>query len=429
MNITTSLREARTFASLRHHYNFRLYFFGQLVSQSGTWIQSAAQAWLVLSLTHSAAAVGFVSFCQFGPYAVLGLFGGSLSDRFDRRKTLVGTQAAFGMLAGLLAVLAITGTISVWEIDVVAALNGIVQIMDMPARQAFVVQMVGRGELPNAVALNSSIFNATRIIGPGIAGLLIAATNPGVCFALNAISYVAVIIALVQMHPDELLTNTPQRVPVLRGMVEGLRYARRTPAIALTLSILLVIATLGVNFNVLLPVLAKQTLHQGPQIFGLITASFGAGALVGALLSATIGRATWQILLGSAAGFNLALLLLAPQHSLAGVIVFLLMAGICFTLYTSNSNAMVQLSTPGHLQGRVVGLYSYIFLGTTVIGSPLVGWLSEIGGTQLAFFVAGAGGLLAAFVGTICLMRGFAGKQSRPIVIDEIAGPERIAAE
>ncbi len=421
MNIATSFREARTFASLRRHYNFRLYFFGQLVSQSGTWIQNAAQAWLVLALTHSAAAVGFMSLCQFGPYAVLGLFGGSLSDRLDRRKTLVGTQSALGMLAGMLAVLSLTGAVAVWQIDLVAALTGIVQVLDTPARQAFVVQMVGRGELPNAVALNSSIFNATRIVGPGIAGLLIAATNPGVCFALNAVSYIAVIIALLEMHPDKLFASAPQRIPVLRGMIDGLRYARRTPAIVLTLSILLVIATLGINFSVLLPVLAKQTLHQGPQVFGLISACFGAGALAGALFSATIGRATWPILLGSAAGFNLALLLLAPQRSLAGAIVFLLVAGVCFTLYTSNSNAMVQVSTPSPLQGRVVGLYSYIFLGTTVVGSPLVGWLCEIGGTQLAFFVAGAGGLLATFAGILCLTRGLAGTQSHQPIIEEIA--------
>jgi len=383
----------------------------------------------VLSLTHSAAAVGFVAFCQFGPYALLGLLGGSLSDRLDRRKTLVGTQAAFGILAALLAVLALTGAVSVWEIDVVAALNGIVQVIDMPTRQAFVVQMVGRNELPNAVALNSSIFNATRIIGPGIAGLLIAVTNPGICFALNAVSYVAVIIALLAMHPGELFANTPQRIPVLRGMVDGLRYARRTPAIVLTLSILLVIATLGINFNVLLPVVAKQTLHQGSQIFGLITACFGAGALVGALLSATVGRATWPILLGSAAGFNLALLLLAPQQSLIGVIIFLLAAGVCFTLYTSNSNAMVQISTPSHLQVRVVGLYGYIFLGTTVIGSPLVGWLSEIAGTQLAFLVAGVGGLLATIAGFLFLMRGYVRRQPRQLAIDEIASPERVAVK
>ena len=372
----------RTFSSLRNHYNYRLYFGGQFVSQTGTWLQSAAMAWLVLELTHSAFDVGLLAFWQFGPYALLGLFGGALSDRLDHRKTLIAMQIVLGLCSTLMAVLTLTHVVTVWEAYAVAAARGMALILNNPSRQAFIFQMVGREELPNAIALNSSIVNATRILGPGVGGILIAAFGVGVCFSLDAISYAAVVVALLLMRVSELLPIERRgRPPVLRSIREGLDYSWRTPTVLLALTLFLLICIASINFSVLLPLVASNTLRSGAEIYGLLTACFGAGALIGALISASIGRASWPILLASAAGFGIGELVLAPQNTVVGAVILLLITGICYTLYTSNTNSLVQLATPGYLQGRVAGLYSYIFSGTNSFGSLLAGALADHGGT------------------------------------------------
>jgi MFS family permease len=406
MKLSLAHPSFHTFDSF-HHRNYRFYFLGQFLSQAGTWLQSGAQAWLILQVTHSASAVGMVTFWQFGPYALLGLFGGAISDRFDRRKTIMVTQLGLLFCSATLAIVVLSQHVVIWQLYVIAAIRGIVLVIDTPARQAFVVQMVGRGELPNAVALNVSLFNGSRIIGPAIGGLLIGAFGVGICFVIDSISYVAVIFALLKMRPAELypVTRNPEPTTLLRSMRDGLRYAWRTPAILLALAILLVIATVCINFTVILPVLAVQTLHAGPQVFGLVSSFFGIGALIGALVSASIARATWPVLLTSAAIFGVAMLVLAPQRSLVMALGLLVLTGIAFTLYTSNSNALVQLATPSQLQGRVVGLYGYIFNGTTVFGALLIGLLCEIGGTQLAFLVAGATALTMAILGMFAVRR------------------------
>lgn len=397
----------RTFASLRSHRNYRLYFFGQFLSMTGTWLQSAAMAWLVLELTHSAFAVGLLAFWQFGPYAVLGLFGGALSDRLDHRTTLIVAQVALGLCSGAMAVLTLAHVVTLEETYAVAALRGLVLVLNNPSRQAFIFQMVGRKELPNAIALNSSVANATRIVGPGIGGLLIAAFGVGICFGIDAISYVAVVVALLMMRVDELVpVEQRERPTLLRSIGEGLTYVWRTPALLLALSTFLLICVAGINFSVLLPILASQTLRSGAQVYGLLTACFGAGALVGALISASLGRATWRILLLSAGGFGLGELILAPQRSVAGAILLLFATGICYTLYTSNTNSLVQLSTPGYLQGRVAGLFSYIFAGSSPLGALLAGALAERGGTDLAFLVAGGTALTCALAATFFARHG-----------------------
>lgn len=397
----------RTFASLREHRNYRLYFFGQLLSMTGTWLQSAAMAWLVLELTHSAFAVGLLAFWQFGPYAILGLFGGALSDRLDHRVTLLGAQIALGLCSGAMAVLTLTHVVTLWETYLVAALRGLVLVLNNPSRQAFIFQMVGRKELPNAIALNSSVANATRIVGPGVGGILIAAFGVGICFSIDSISYAAVVVALLMMRVDELLPIERRARPtMLRSIGEGLHYVWRTPALLLALSAFLLICIASINFSVLLPILASQTLRSGAQIYGLLTACFGAGALVGALVSASLGRATWRILLLSAGGFGLGELILAPQRTVAGAIVLLIGTGVCYTLYTSNTNSLVQLSTPGYLQGRVAGLYSYIFAGSSPLGALLAGGLAERGGTNLAFLIAGAAALTCAIAAVILVRHG-----------------------
>ena len=393
----------RTFDSLRLHRNYRLYFSGQSVSQIGTWLQGAAQSWLVLELTHSAVDVGLVSFWQFLPFTLFGLFGGALSDRIDPRRTLIFSQSAMGVLAVALAAFVWLHMTNMALIYLIAALRGIVMIFNSPSLQRLMIQIVGREELANAISLNSGVNNATRIVGPGLAGILIAAAGVGWCFALNAVSYVAVVIALWMMQPAEYfpLRTAEARAPMLQSVVEGLRYAVRTPAVWVPLILLTVISITGINFSVLLPVLAAQTLHAGPEVFGLLSSLFGLGAVLGALIAAALSRATWPILFLSAAGYSLFQILLAPQRELWLVLVFLMAVGVCYTIYTSATNAMVQLAAPDALQGRVAGLYSYVFLGTSPLGALFAGYLSEAGGTQLAFGAAGVIGVAVTVLSAI----------------------------
>lgn len=393
---------SKTFASLQRHRNYRLYFCGQLISQLGTWLQNAAQAWLVLDLTHSAEAVGILGFCLYGPYAVLGLIGGALADRFDRRRMMIVTQTLMALLAAALALVSYLRVDAVWVVDAIAALRGTVLVFNNPSRQALMVQLVGRGELQNAIALNSSLNNATRIIGPAIAGVLIATVGVTACFALNAISFFAVIAALVAMRPSEFhVAHIRSRLPLLTSIGDGLRYAAKTKTIAIALVMLFVISTFSINFNVLLPILARQTLHGGPQTYGLIAAVFGLGAFCGALLSASRRRSSARLVLLASGAFGCAQIAAALTTSVWVVCVALFATGLCYTIYTSSTNAIVQLSTPGFLQGRVGGLYNYVFIGSGPIGSLLAGWLAERGGTPLAFWVAGLFAICMAGLGAL----------------------------
>ena len=389
---------ARTFSSLRRHRNYRFYFVGQAVSQTGTWIDKIAQAWLILALTHSAVAVGVLAACQFIPFTVLGLVAGVVVDRLDVWRTVLVTQAIRMLIAIALAVLVLTGIVEAWMVYTLAVMTGIVLVLDAPSRQALTFQMVGRQELPNAVALNSSLFNAARIVGPGIGGILIAAFGVGPAFALNAASFVAVLAGLLLMDPRKLiaLERPEERPTLLRGIREGLGYARRTPSVRLVLAMLVAISTIALNFNVLLPLLANKTLHAGPDVFGVLGASFGAGALVGGLAAAALGRASWRATVAGAAGLGIAELVLAPQHSLLPAVVLLFVTGVCFTVYTANSNAALQLGAPDHLRGRVIGLYYFAFNGLAPLGGVLTGFLAGTGGTMLAFGVAGATTLLVS---------------------------------
>lgn len=400
--MSSRILPSRTFTSLHRHRNYHLYFVGQFVSQAGTWLQGAAQSWLVLQLTHSAASVGIVTFWQFGPYAVVGLFGGPIADRMDTRKLLIWTQVGLMLAAALLAVISMTHMATVYEIDAIAAGRGLIMVLYNPSRQTFIVQMVGRDELPNAIALNSSVANATRILGPGIGGILIATLGVGPCFLINAVSFLAVIFALLMMRPDELfpLQRSTRKVGLISSLSEGISFAWRTPQVLLSLAMLAIISTMSINFNVLLPVLARQTLHSGSEVFGFLTAAFGLGALIGALASASLGQATWPIILGAALGFGVMLTLIAPQSTVWACLLLLLVGGVFYTLYTSNSNAVVQLSAPGALQGRVSALYSYIFTASNPLGALIAGGLAAAYGTGSAFTVAGLAAVLTALVGT-----------------------------
>jgi len=393
----TRLRLAgrRTFTSLRHHRNYRLFFSGQVVSVAGTWMQNAALAWLVLSLTHSATAVGVLAVARFGPYMLFGLFGGVLADRLDNRKAVMGTQSIQLIAAAFLAALSLAGVITLGEIYALAILGGLAQIVDTPSRQSLTYQLVGRAELPNAIALNSTLFNIGRIAGPSIAGVLIAGVGLGWCFAVNAVSFLAVLAGLYLMDPAELFPLKRRgRPPMWKGLRDGTRFVRESPRVLAVIGMMTVFGVLCFNFNVLLPVLVKQTLAGGPQTFGVISAAFGAGALLGALVTAALGRASLKTMMAGAACFTAAQFALAPLRSTSADVVLLFLTGVFFTVYTAHSNTYVQLQSPDHLRGRVLGIYYYAWAGLSPVGGILMtGLLCDWGGTALAFYVAGVAGL------------------------------------
>jgi MFS family permease len=386
----------RTFASVRKHRNYRLFFTGQVISLVGTWMQNIALAWYVIELTHSAVAVGFLAFCRFAPFTVFGLISGVVADRFDNRRQVMVTQASSMIVAAALTVLAVSGADVVWLAYLLAAASGTALVFDAPARHALTFQMVGRDELPNAVALNASLFNASRVVGPAAAGVIVAAFGVAVCFALNTVSFLAVLTSLALMRTDELVpVDRPEEHPSwLSSIREGLSYARRSPRVRLVLLMTTVVSTVGFNFHVLVPVLSSETLDAGPRTFGILSAAFGAGALTGALLTASLGRASWKALVAGVGGFSISLLLLAPLHTVVACAVLLYVVGVCFTLWTSNSQSMLQLAVPDHLRGRVLSLWLFAFAGLAPLGGLLAGWLSDVGGTELAFAVAGATGLV-----------------------------------
>jgi MFS family permease len=396
----------RTFTSLRRHRNYRLFFAGQLASVCGTWMQNIAMYWLVLSLTHSAVAVGVLSLCRFGPFTLFGLVAGVVADRLDNRRTVIVTQSVQMTFSALLAAITVLGHVQAWHVYAIAFATGSALVLDAPSRQSLTFQMVGRNELPNAVALNSSLFNTARIFGPALAGVLIAAVGAGWCFAINAASFLAVLAGLLAMRVDDLYPlDRRDRPTIWKGSREGFAYARRSRPVKVVLGMMVVFASICFNFNILLPILAKQTLDAGPRTFGVLSACFGAGALVGALGSAALARASWRVMLVGAAGFGLCELAIAPLRTVALVGALLFVCGVFFTAYTANSNAAIQLDSPDYIRGRVLGLYYYAWNGLAPVGSVFVGWLCDIGGTTLAFSVAGTCALAVTAAGAAAIRR------------------------
>ncbi len=413
---------ARTFLSVRKHRNYRLFFTGQVISNIGTWMQRVAQAWLVLSLTHSPLAVGILALCQFMPFTLFSLVAGVVVDRLDAWRTVISTQVTQMLLASTIAVIALAGVAQAWQVYVIATLMGLVQVLDAPSRQSLTFRMVGPLELPNAISLNSGVFNGARIFGPALAGVLIAAAGAGVCFAVNAASYLAVLAGLLLMRPEEFHAVKRRERPrsLAAGLKEGISYARQDSRVWLTLTLVFVMSTFCLNFNVLLPVLAKQTLHSGPETFGILSAVFGVGALIGALVSAHLSRATMGTTALGSAGFALCQLLIAPVRTTLVVAVLLFVAGIFFTTWSSNSNSLIQLSAPDHLRGRLIGLYFFAFAGTGTAGGIISGWLTAIGGTELAFAIAGLVGVATSLLVWL---------RSRGVpLVDDRRAEERLAA-
>jgi MFS family permease len=386
----------RTFTSLRRHRNYRLFFAGQVVSVAGTWMQNIALAWLVIELSGSPLAVGALAFCRFVPFFVFGLFAGVVIDRLDTRRLLLGTQGAAMVVSIALAVVTLAGWATLPVVYALAAIGGLVLVFDAPGRQTLTFQMVGESELQNAVALNSGLFNASRVIGPALAGFLIAAVGTGLCFVVNAISFLAVLVALCLIREEELFpVEKRPGTKLVAGVREGLAWAAHTPLARTVLAVVTIVSLVGFNFHVLVPLLASQTLHVGAGTFGVLSAAFGLGALVGALATASMREASPRVFVGGAVGFSLAMLALALAHTVDVALVLLLLLGMSFSLFTSSANALVQLASPPHLRGRVMSLYLFAFAGLAPVGGLVAGFLAEQGGTTLAFGLAGVAGLLA----------------------------------
>jgi MFS family permease len=403
----------RTFRSLRRHRNFRIFFLGQVVSLAGSWMQNIALAWLVLELSGSPLAVGALAFARFLPFTAFALLAGVVVDRFDTRRFVIATQVAQLVVSIALAVVTLTGTATLPVVYALAAFGGLTLAFDAPGRQSLTYEMVGPRSLPNAVALNAGLFNGSRVIGPAIAGAVIAAFSTGVCFVVNAFSFLAVLVALVSLRPEELYAV--ERDPGTR-VVEGLRrafsYVWNDPQLRSVLGVVTVISTVGFNFHVLVPLLASETLDVGPEGFGLLSAAFGLGALAGALATATFRGASWRLFATGAAGFGVLALALAPVEDAVVAGVLLLAVGVSFTLFTANANALIQLGAPDVLRGRMIALFLFAFVGLAPVGGLFTSWLADIGGTELALSVAGVTSL--ATIGVAHVLRTRASRELAP---------------
>lgn len=372
----------RTFSSLSI-YNYRVFWLGQLISVSGTWMQTTAQAWLVLKLTNSPTALGTVTLLQFLPITLLAMFGGVFADRLPKRAVLFGTQSASAVQALTLATLVLSGRIQLWELYILALILGLINAFDNPTRQAFVVELVGKGQVANAVALNSSLFNSARIIGPAIGGVAINLAGVGGAFLINGLSYGAVLVGLALMRRDKLYpAPPPRRGHVLSQVTEGVRYAAGTPQVLLVLLLMAVLGTFGYNFSTVLPLIDRYVLHADALILGFLLAAMGAGSLVAALWVAYARRTSQTTLFIGASIFSVVLLLVGLSTWLPLTLVLLVILGFASITFTSTANTRLQLLVPDALRGRVMSLYFLCFAGTTPIGGMLTGVLAGRLGVQ-----------------------------------------------
>lgn len=389
-----------------HHRNYRLFWGGQLLSLVGTWMADVALAWLVLELTESPLRLGAVMTVRFAPMLLFSLFGGVLADRIPKRRILLVAQSVLLVQALVLASLTSAGAITVTFVFALAAIRGIAEAADLPTRQAFVMELVGPADVQNAVALNSTLFNTARIIGPAIGGVIISTMGVAVCFWLNVVSFVPVLVGLALMRPRELHpVARPRRGPIFRQLGEGVRYATRTPDVALILGLVAVIGTFGYNFTVMLPLLARYAYGTGPQGLGRLTAALGVGSLVAAVYAASRGRPTRRAVLIGAGGFGVALLLvgLAPGEWAGAVL--LAGVGLCGIVFHTTANSRLQLIVPGELRGRVMSIYIMLFIGTTPIGSMVVGLLAARSGIQVAIVEVAGVCLAGVAVGLLFALR------------------------
>jgi MFS family permease len=384
--------------ALRHR-NYRLFFGGQIISLIGTWMQSVAQSWLVYRLTGSAVLLGFVGFASQIPVFLLAPLGGSIADRHNRHRIVIATQTSAMLLAFVLAALTLTGRVQVWHIFILASLLGTVNAFDIPARQVFVMDMVGREDLINAIALNSSMINGARMIGPAVAGVLVATVGEGWCFLVNAVSYLAVIAGLLAMSMTKQASSQPPG-SALASILEGFRYVRRTKPVRALLLLLGLISLMGMPYSVLMPIFADQILHGGPRGLGLLMSCAGGGALAGAVTLATRrgirGLERWVAL--SATSFGASLILFSLSRSFWLSAALLVPAGFSVMIQMAASNTLIQSLAPNELRGRVMAVYSMMFIGMAPFGSLLAGVLAHPLGAPGTVAVGGAACITAASI-------------------------------
>ncbi|MBN8867078.1 MAG: MFS transporter [Solirubrobacterales bacterium] len=391
--MTAALR--RSFDSLSVP-NYRRYFKGQVVSLSGNWMQTVAEVWLILSLTGSGFAVGIATALQFLPIMVLGAWGGSLADRFAKRDLLMVTQALMMIPPLLMFTVAATGVVTPAMVFVLIFIRGILLAVDNPARQAFVMEMVGPDRIVNAVSLNSVIVHSARVAGPALAGILIATVGVVPCFGLNALTFLVMIWALHGMDPRRLAE--PPKVDRQPGRVrEAVRHVLDTPELAMPLLLMAVVGTLGLNFQVILPLLARLTFEGGASSYAVLVSSMGLGSVIGALVTGARGKTGMGVIGASALAFGGLAMAAAVMPSLAAEIPVLALLGASSVMFAAAINSTIQLAVTPEMRGRVMALYSVVFLGSTPIGGPLVGFISESADPRLALALASVSGLVAAF--------------------------------
>lgn len=378
--------------------NFRLYAAGAIVSNVGTWMQRVAQDWLVLELTHSGTALGIVTGLQFLPALFVSPYAGLVADRFPKRRVLMGTQVAMGAVALLLGLLAVTGVVQAWHVFVLAFLFGIGTAFDAPVRQAFVVEMVGQDDLPNAVGLNSSSFNAARLIGPAVAGLLIAGIGTGPVILVNAVSYIAVLVSLARMHEHELFS--PKPAARQKGMIrDGVRYLWRRPELMTVLVTVFFAGTFGLNFQLTSALMATSEFHKGAGEYGLLGSVLAIGSLTGALLAARRTRIRQRLVIGSALAFGTMVMISGLMPTYWSFALVLPLVGVTSLTMMTAANATMQLNVAPTMRGRVMAIYMTVFMGGTPAGSPFIGWIGQALGARWSL-IAGGGitvlGTLAA---------------------------------
>ena len=398
----SAFRGARSF----RHRNYRLFFGGQAISLIGTWMQQVAQGWLVLVLTGDPLWLGLIAVAQFGPVLLLGLFGGVVADHLPKRRTLLVTQFVSMVLAFALFGLTVTDVVEVWHVAVLAVLLGVTNAIDMPTRQSFAVEMVGRDDVANAVGLNAALFNASRIVGPAIAGLLIGFTDIAFAFLVNGVSYVAVLIGYWMMRDEELRpAPIAERPTTLRGvfdnLAEGISYVRRTPIVLLACTVVGLVATFGMNFQVLVPPLADKVLLVGATGFGFLMAASGVGSTASSLGVAFARRPRgWWIPAGAIA-LGVGCLILAWSTSFPLSLLAMGLAGFGGLVMAVTANTMIQLSVPDSLRGRVMSVYTTVFAGSVPAGGLLMGWVASTWGVAMGFLL---GGVLSIAVGVPALV-------------------------
>jgi MFS family permease len=389
-----------------HVRNYRLFASGQVVSLTGTWMQRVAQDWLVLELSHnSGTALGITTGLQFAPVLLFGMYGGVIADRYDKRRVLVVTQIAMGMLALSLGLLDLTGVVALWHVYALAFALGVAAAIDAPVRQAFVTELVGPSLLPNAVGLNSATFNTARVLGPAVAGVLIATSGTAWVFLINATSFVAVIGCLVAMRNAELFTGKPaaRRKGAIR---EGFVYVRRRPELVAVTGLVAVIGTLGFNFQLTSALMVKDTFGRGAGAYGLISAVYAGGALLGALASAKRGRlGRRRLVFFAAAAYGVIEIVAALMPTYWTFFAVLIPFGFATLTFSTAANTTVQLAATPSMRGRVMALYLIVFLGGTPLGSPLIGWIAEAFGPRWSLVTGGVASVAAAVFFALYLAR------------------------